>query len=57
MSIFVNKELRDLIPPLSEEEFEQLLATISMILSQKTGREIKVRGLSAEDMMKMVKER
>ena len=24
MSIFVNKELRDLIPPLSEEEFEQL---------------------------------
>jgi len=24
MSIFINKELRDLIPPLSEEEFEQL---------------------------------
>ena len=24
MSIFVNKELRDIIPPLSEEEFEQL---------------------------------
>lgn len=43
MSIFVNKELRDLIPPLSEEEFEQLLATISMIMSQKTGREIKVK--------------
>lgn len=43
MSIFVNKELRDLIPPLSEEEFEQLLATVSTILSRKTDRKVTVK--------------
>jgi len=36
---------------------ERIKKVIAEILSQKTGREIKVRGLSSDDLMRMAKER
>ena len=52
MSIFVNKELRDLIPPLSEEEYAQLEANIVaegvrdplVVWKQPDGREMLIDG-------------
>ena len=52
MSIFINKELRDLVPPLSEEEYAQLEANIVaegirdplVVWKQPDGREMLIDG-------------